>query len=495
MRKALFAVVAAVAVVVAVSPFAQAAPPLAEQPEVASALRLYSLWAEDQRQYLGQPGVMIALVHDQDLVWAHGFGVADLATKQPVAPDTVFRLGSISKTFTATAAMQLVEAGTLRLDDPVSKHIPEFRYRDRFPGAPPITVWNLLTHTSGLPREAAFPYWTDRKFPTLPQILAGLAAQENVFEPSTRYKYSNLGIALLGKVVESAAGRPYAEVVRERIFKPLGMTSSYVTAITAPPERRATGYLVRRADGTTPPAPDTDSQGLTPAANLSSTAEDLARYLAAHLSQGAAAGGAFLRASTLREMQRVQWLAEDWSSGRGLGFAISRQGERTLVGHGGWVAGHRAQISFDPKAKLGVIVLTNSDEGGPGSYARQAVEILFPALERASRPEPLPAVVLENLERYTGTYHDPWGSETEVLVLGGRLAMVDHERPPSSNPKAAPAYLTPVSEHVFVQDDAGERVIFELRPDGGVARIKNGENYLFPADCGELGADLRCTWR
>ncbi len=465
--------------------------PLAEQADVASRLKLYSLWVEDQRAYLHQPGVAIGIVWGEELVWAQGFGVADLASGRPVTPQTVFRLGSVSKTFTATALMQLIEAGRARLDDPLAKHLPSLTWGSRFEGAD-LTLWHLLTHTSGLPREAAFPYWTDRRFPTTEELHRGLARQSLVFEPGVDYQYSNLGLALAGEVVAALSGQTYAEAVRTRILAPLGMASTFVD-LPPPGTDLATGYLIRRPDGTRPVAPETDSHGLAPAANLSSNLVDLARYLAAHLGAGPAERQ-ILKSATRREMQRVQWLSPSWTSGRGLGFSVWRQGERTLVGHGGWVAGHRSQIAFDPETKVGVIVLTNSDEGGPGDYVRRAFEVVAPAIEKAVAPPSTPQPGFDPA-LYAGSYHNPWGEVTEVLVLDGRLVLFDRSQPPADDPLGAVTKLVPEGGHEFLIEGSQRRLTFELREDGRVGRLKLDENFLFPEDCGEIGEDLRCKGR
>ena len=158
--------------------------------------------------YQHQPGVVVGIVHGGALVWAKGFGYRDAERQLPTTAQTVFRLGSVTKLFTATAILQLRDRGSLRLDDPVTDHLPGLEYRNTFPEGPEITVRHLLTHTSGLPREAAFPYWTDRRFPTAEEMIAALAEQESIYEAGTQYKYSNLGLALLGEVVAAVSGMP-----------------------------------------------------------------------------------------------------------------------------------------------------------------------------------------------------------------------------------------------------------------------------------------------
>ncbi len=490
----LFAVACAVNIQ---SPANAQSPKLAEDRDVAAYLRLYEIWVQEQMAYYHQPGVSIGIVYDQDLVWAKGFGYRDAAHRLPATTSTVYRIASITKTFTATAILQLRDAGKLQLDDPVRKHLGWFEYRDRFPDAPAVTIRHLLTHTSGLPREADFPYWSDPdSFPTREEMIAALEDQESVFEPETRYKYSNLALALAGEIVATVSGAPYAGYIHDHVLDPLGMAGTTVRTEDIDRENLATGYEVMRRDGTQPVAPETDSKGLTPAANMSSTVEDLARYVSLQFRKGRAGGAQILKGSTLREMHRVHWLEPDWSSGRGLGFGVWRQGTRTLVGHGGWVGGYRTQIAFDTKSKVGVVVLTNSDEGGPGAYVRQAFDVVVPAIEKAAAKETAVASV-PDVDRYAGTYHDPDGWVTEILVLEGRLVMYGHGYPPSTNPKGSVTELTPEGENTFRmtgEGGNGELVSFEMGNDGKVARVKVGANYIFPEGCGRIER-LRCTWR
>lgn len=472
-------------------------PDIAGDPGVESAVRLYEIWVQEQMTYHHQPAVSIGLVHDQQLLWTRGFGYRDVERGSPATPQTIYRIASITKTFTATAIMQLRDAGALQLDDPLAKHLPWFEYQNRFPEAPVITIRHLLTHTSGLPREADFPYWTDHRFPTREEMIEALKSQESVFAPETEYKYSNLALALAGEVVAAVSGEPYADYIQRHILDPLGMASTFVRTDDIDRGRLATGYEIRRPDGTQPVAPETDSQGLMPAANMSSTVEDLARYISLQFRDRPAGGEQILQGSTLREMHRVHWLNPSWSSGRGLGFSVWRQGDRTLVGHGGWVAGHRTQIAFDPEARIGVIVLTNSDGGGPGGYVGRALEIVVPAIEAAvgGREPVAPGVALD---RYVGTYHDTSGWLTDILVFDGGLVRYDHGYPPSDDPEGDLIELTPEGEHTFRmtgENGNGELVVFELRADGRVARVKVGANYIFPEDCGPIDAQLDCTWR
>lgn len=218
--------------------------PLAENPEVRSAIDLLEAWIEGQRVARQLPGVSMGLVHDQTLLWSGGFGWADVERREPATADTLYRIGSITKLFTATALLILRDEGKLHLDDPLTAHLPWFQMKAGA-DAGTITIRHLLTHTSGLPREGAFPYFTDSRFPSLDEIRARLPLQERPLPVEARWKYSNLGATLAGEVVGAAAGEPYADFVRRRVLAPLGMTATLVATPEPGHRRLATGYARR----------------------------------------------------------------------------------------------------------------------------------------------------------------------------------------------------------------------------------------------------------
>ena len=448
---------------------------LAEHPRVADSIRLLDLWIEEQRDYRHLPGLAIGVVHDRELVWARGYGTSDLESGAPVTPETVFRVGSITKLFTATAIMQLRDAGKLRLDDPVAAHLPWFQVKSTFTDEPEISVRQLLTHTSGLPREAAFPYWTTHDFPTREQIRQALPSQDAIFAPATTYKYSNLGMALLGEIVAEVSGEPWADYLRKHVFEPLGMSATSAAPGDELLARMTTGYLRRAADGHRRIADYYDTGGLAPAANIVSSVADLARFAALQFS-----GGTVLRASTLREMHRPHWMREDWSGGLGLGFRIARRGGKTVVSHGGWVAGHRSHLLLVPAEKIAVIALTNADDASPGQFSGAAYDVVGTAIAAATAPEPEPKPVDPAWQRYLGVYADPWGWEYRVTILNDALVMYEHNYPPEDDPEDALTRLEPVAEHTFRMSD-GELVVFELGADGKVERVRRRYDYIYPA--------------
>lgn len=462
---------------------AGSAQPLSEHADVAPVIHLLDKWIHAQMEFRGIPGLAIAVMHDQELVWSKGFGYANLRARTPVTPQTIFRIASISKTFTSTAIMQLRDAGKLQLDDPVAHHLPWFTYVNRHADGPAVTIRQLLTHTSGLPRESSFPYWTDYKFPSREEMIEALSRQESIFEAETKLKYSNLGMAILGEVVAAVAGEPYETYITRHIFTPLGMASSSVIPPAAQLPRFATGYGRRFPDGSRQESPTMDARGITPAANLSSTVEDLGRYASFHMLEGRNTPGQILKGSTLREMHRVHWLQPGWRSGWGLGFSVTKSDERVTYGHGGWVGGNRSQLTISPKEKVAVVVIVNADDGVPAFFAHRAMSLLAPAIAKAAAtpaPEPRPDPAWK---AYVGSYTDPSGWDTDVMIVNNKLVLYGYSYPPEENPSGAITELTPEGNHTFRmtgEDASGELVVFEIGPDGKVVRIKIEENYVYP---------------
>jgi D-alanyl-D-alanine carboxypeptidase len=451
---------------------------------VASNIHLLSAWIEAQMAYRGQPGLSIGILYDQELVWTRGFGYANVAQKTAATPHTLYRIGSITKVFTSTAILQLRDAGKLRLDDPITKYLPWFIIQNHYPDAPPITIRHLLTHTAGLPREAAFPYWTDDTFPTREQIKGTLPHQATVLPTEATWKYSNLAFSLAGEIVAAVSAQAYTDYLQHHILDPLGMRSTYVASPNPSHPQLASGYGRRLPDGSRSISPFTDCQGLTPAANMSSTVEDLARFVMLQFRDGPAGGQQILPGSTLREMQRVHWLDLDWEAGWGLGFRIIRQGGKIYLGHGGRVRGYRTELHICPADKIGVIVLTNADDSNPYMYVEKAFQWSAPAILHAVTPEPKAAEPDPAWQQYVGKYRNAWG-DLQVLILNGELVMI---APTEPEPAWAMAKLIPVAEHTFRIETKdgfsanGELVIFEVDTAGKVMRVKAAENFCYPVE-------------
>ena len=310
---------------------------LARDPRVVQALRLLEAWADTATVEKQLPGVSMAVVHDQQLLWSRGFGYAHLEPKVAATADTMYSICSISKLFTSIAVMQQRDAGKLDLDDPVAKHLPWFRIQGAETGSPPVTVRGILTHSSGLPRESDFPYWTGPAyaFPSRDKVMSRVGEQEMLFRSDRLYQYSNLGLTLAGEIAAATSGVPFEAYVRKRILDPIGLRDTETEHLDKHRGGRlASGYTAPRRDGSRERVPPYQVRGIGPAAGFTSTVEDLGRFASWQLRVLAGEGDDVLDADTLREMQRVQWMDPDWKTSRGLGFGIWRSGRpsRTRAG-------------------------------------------------------------------------------------------------------------------------------------------------------------------
>lgn len=322
-------------------------------------------------------GITAGVMLDGKLAWAQGFGYADRERKVPAGPETIYRIGSISKSFTAVALMQAVQRGDMSLDEPLEKYLPDARkLADPRSGAAPPTVRQFASHTAGIIREpalanaAAGPIaeWENK-------VLASIPATRFDTLPGARYAYSNIGFGVLGLTVSRAARVPFMKLVEDGIFRPLQMRSSTFIIDDRLRSNLAVGYANRR-DGTInadAPAREHDGRGYkVPNGGIYSTVGDLARFAAA---MSGAAGDVMLNEASRAEMMRVQ-TPGDANRGYGLGFSISSDADgRRTVGHGGSVAGYTAHLLFDPTARAGVILLRNYGQGAT-NLGRAAGDLL-----------------------------------------------------------------------------------------------------------------------
>jgi CubicO group peptidase (beta-lactamase class C family) len=462
---------------IVVDPFPAAAEPLAQRPEIAAALQVLDSWITATVATREGPGLAIGIVHDQDVIWSKGYGFADVEHQRPVTSATLFRIASISKSFTATAIMQLRDAGKLRLDEPVTTYLPWFRFKNTHPEGLPITVRHLLTHTSGLPRELAEPLWNDPKPLRRDDALRLLGQAESIYAAETQFKYSNLGYALLGEIVTGVSGEPYGAYIEAHILKPLGMTATLVTPHADTPGL-AIGYSLRPPGGTRSPIDFVDLGWLTPAGSLASSVDDLSKFVALQFRNRLAGGAQVLRGSTLREMRRPLWLRADWQSGQGLGFGVRRVDGVVRVGHEGFLPGQASIVTFAPASKLGVIVLTNVAGLAPARVADQVFATLNPLVTRETERARTPAMSSPAWQIYVGTYTGPkWFDDLQIMILDGQLMMVS---PGSDTPWADRVVLRPVGADTFRMQGgwaAGELAKFELDTSGHVVRLLAGNLY------------------
>jgi CubicO group peptidase (beta-lactamase class C family) len=332
-----------------------------------------------ERQADRLPSVAAAVVRDGEVAWSGAVGSANYDTDTEATPDTQYRIGSITKTFTATAVMQLRAEGKLDLDDRLDQQL------DVANGSP--TIRRLLCHLSGLQREVGEMFVTGES-PTEQQLVESMAELEFVLKPGEQHHYSNLAYALLGRLVAQKTARPFTEHVDERILAPLGLKRT----TWAPQPPKAQGYLVDEYARTVWKESETELGGAAAMGQLWSTIEDLARW-AAFLAAGS---DDVLDAQAVEEMwfPQLMYYPDDWVLGWGLGLMLYNHEGAIYGGHGGAMAGHLAGLFVNRKTKIGAAALTNS--GTRGDMEMFAVRLaakgaeIWPAAIEPWRPEAEP---------------------------------------------------------------------------------------------------------
>lgn len=434
------------------------------------------------------PGAVVGVVSGRDpdraLVWRRAFGQGGGPARpdpsgRTLDADTLFRVASITKTFTATALVQLRDEGKLRLDDPLVAHLPEFAaVENPFGPIEDVTLRRVASHSSGLMGEPPTDHWVSLRFPTRDEWLAALPRVRVAIRPGSAFKYSNLGYTLLGEVVARRAGLPYTEYVRRAILEPLGMASSAFELTDALRPRAARGHLPHPFEDEAAEAPPSPLNGMAAAGQLWTTARDLARWIALHLGTdaGPRGGAQILAGASLAEMQQACYVEPTWSGGYGFGWRILRRGERVYHGHGGSVPGYRSQILFDATLGVGLVVLLD----GMGPVDAIAAELMDTLAEQAAAAPPerpagplmaTPPAYRPLLGLYRMVHFADVG---RVEYRGGRLLLLD--APGSPFPGAPPTVLEPTDDPLaFVVRGgryAGERLTFEADPAGQVSGFR-----------------------
>jgi CubicO group peptidase (beta-lactamase class C family) len=388
-------------------------------------------------------GLAVAVIRDGQVAWFNGHGLADVAANAPITEDTVFRIASITKTFTAIAVMQLWEQGLVDLDAPANDYLRTFRLVPLKADLRLATVRHLLTHTAGV------GYWRRLSDLLQPGVGSGDRAGRSgappladyyrrglpvEIEPGTKWAYSNHGFAALGQIVEDVSGQPLDRYLRDRIFDPLGMEHTDLLRSERVRPYLATGYVLR-SRGLKPVA---DREVPTPGGSgMYSSTADIARYVAALLSIAANEPGSVLKPETLRTMFRPHFQPDPRVPGMGLAFELGEEGGQQTVGKTGILSGFHSALALAPEEGIGVIVFSNTGgldgRGAPVPLATMLLRLLLGLsvdpirIDIAPRPE--------NWSEICGWYSPAPGPVTnlalralmgagpEVVVQGGHLML------------------------------------------------------------------------
>ena len=356
------------------------------------------------------PGAAFVLVKDSQILFAKGYGYADLENQIPVVPDkTVFCAGSVGKLFTSTAVMQLAERGLIDLDDDVNQYLDLFHIKDTYPES--VTFAHLLTHTSGFD-EREMGIWVEDMSKVMPlgEYLAA-AIPPRVRPPGQVTQYSNYGMALAGYLVEVISGvpsassgqAPYAEYIQQNIFQPLGMNRSTfqqpIPPDLAPDLAVGYKYLLDR----TVPLPAKYSN-IVPAGMFHVTATDMASFMIAHLQEGRYGDARILEKDTVQEMHRQQFTNDPRLPGFAYGFMEHLQNDRRALWHTGTSSTHHSLLFLLPDDDVGLFMSVNLlDRRVSHDLMEAFMDHYYPALTESPAPQP-PADFQDRAGRFTGAY-------------------------------------------------------------------------------------------
>lgn len=444
------------------------------------AFQVIEVWLEAQKDFDKLPGLTAIIVEDQEVLWSGAVGMANKEKNVYADENTICSICSISKLFTSVAIMKLYDEGKIRLDDKVSDHLPAYDLKQKYPGSGPITIRALMTHSSGLPREAGYPYWTgpDFPFPIKEEVDAKLKDQETLYPASTYFQYSNLGLTLLGEIVAEISGMPYEDYVQQNILNPLGLTNTRTNL----PENLygnelAIGYSAIKREGQREKVNLFQANGITPAAGFSSTVVDLGKFASWQFRLRDSSLVEILKPATLKNMQRVHWTNPDWTTTWGLGFSVYKGSDgNTWVGHGGSCPGYRSTLQLNLKTKRAFSVMINANGTNPNKYGKgmNAIMNKMGIAEKDFNKE-----ASEKLNEYVGYYDSsPWWSEYYISTFNGKLVSLEL---PTETPGKSLTFYKHIEGDVFqrIRKDKtlGETLTFIRGEDDKIIKIERHGNY------------------
>ncbi len=435
----------------------------AKKTDYSDMLRVIDVWLDAQRDFDKLPGISVAIVHDQDIIFKKGYGYADIDKKIPMRPETFFSICSISKLFTSVAIMKLWEQGSLRLDDSLPALLPDFKVKQQYTETVPITVRSMLTHSSGLFRDADSS-WNEPNFyfQTTEEFKKSISEKQTLYPSSTYFQYSNVAMSLLGEIVSKKTGKSYNDYVEENILKPLQLNNTHPYL----PEKlwrndMATGYSAVYREGSRKMQPFFRTNAVTPAAGYSSNVIDLAKFASWQFRLLSGDKPEVLKPSTLKEMHRIQWTSPDKKLTWGLGFYIAYDANGTAtVGHDGSCPGYVSVVMADPKKKLGVTVMINAQGVDVYKYSSQIFGLLNKTIMEDTTTRNL------DFSEYKGKYDNyAWAGETVLIPFKGKLLALGV---PTNTPSES------IREYQYIGKDTFKRI----RPDDKTL----GEELKFERD-------------
>jgi CubicO group peptidase (beta-lactamase class C family) len=451
------------------------------------------------------PGLAIAIVRDDRIVYVKGFGVKEIGKPEPITADTLFELGSTTKAFTSTAAALLVGEKKLAWDDPVRKHVTWFHLSDPCADSL-VTLRDLLTHRTGVATRDEL--WDNARY-SRDEVLRALASIPVNKPIRSAYQYSNIMFTLAGDVVASAAGMPWEEVIRTRLFTPLGMTHSRITLDEWTKSDHALGYDYDRDHDAVKPHPFNDYANIAPAGTVKTSARDMSQWLRFHLANGAIDGKQIVDADALLATKSPQVALSLTTASQpvsnvityGMGWTVSDYRGTLLVAHSGSLNGFRTQVALLPKLNAGVVVIANIGRSNAPLAARNAIldllanaqatrdwnayyldlddksvakgKAAIAAREAERKPDTKPS---HDLADYAGTYENAgYGKVVVTLDAGSLVLRWGHATLPMTH------WHYDTFEAKSDEEDLDELIPFTTGTDGTIkSLIMFGETFVKP---------------
>jgi CubicO group peptidase (beta-lactamase class C family) len=431
--------------------------------------RVLSELIESSLDSHGVPSVSIALVRGDDVVWTAAFGYANVRTRTPATPETIYSTGSTFKSVTAAAILQLQEQGKLALSHPVNRHLGGVRVQDRLQSDQQVTIEHVLSHWSGLLAGAnTQPIWGRELPKSLEDMVSGLYS---IRAPEAQWEYNNYAYGLAGLLIENVSGQEYEAYVLEHILEPLGVETPHPVYPSANMvEVMALPYMSGGSRGAPTPV-DQVHFDVYPAGDIFLTAEDMAKFLGALVNEGRFNGSTILSEESVRTMVEPRF-GGDYA----LGLRVTEdENGHTIIQHSGGIPGQSSFMMGDLDARVGVYYMSNS--GAPQEIARAAMTLLRG--EDYSPPD-MPAgmaIDRKTLERYVGRYVMDGGTEVAISLEDDELraqffgSIWDL---PAQSPDTF--YLAPWEGTItFVENDAGVIDRFRIETPGQTMEAKRRE--------------------
>jgi CubicO group peptidase (beta-lactamase class C family) len=427
------------------------------------------------------PGVAVGILGDGQRE-LHGYGLASIETEQPVRPDTLFQIGSISKVYTTTLIMRLVDEGKLALDEPIITYVPDLKLADA-QARETITLRHLLSHTSGLFGD----YFDDFGMgdDALPRAIATFETLRQQFAPGALWTYCNTGFGLAGAIIERVTGQPFETAMRSRIFKLLGLKRSFYFAHEAIVYPNAVGHTQLQ-----PSADEHEVARLYPlprwvgaAGGIIANVNDLLTFAEFHLRDGKTSDGTqHLSAESAQAMRQEQTRAANFAEGYGLGWALrtasGEHGVVRIVEHGGSTIGFQAKLVLVPSRNFAIAFLTNSSRGSIVNEHVRAWALGHYLGLREERPTPQ-RLSEDELSRFAGRYERPEGAIILTTHDGGLIRAMTLTDPLDGKTEHFPDdRLEATGEREFVVVSNGDtknlRVDFIMAEDGAPRFVRMG---------------------